>query len=569
MSGQPRGSQEQAIAELRHDLRTPLNHIIGYGEMLIEDAEERADAGVLDALRRIHATAKDLVGLIQNTLSPAHNEVTAGELATLRNDLQEPLQHIIGTAGKLKQTARPEMAGDLETIRSAAERLLGLSVQVAEPHPQTEAAQQGSKAQTVESGAQPRGRLLVVDDNALNRDLLTRRLEREGYAVVQATDGKQALETIRNGGVELVLLDIMMPEMDGYQVLEAMKGDTGLRDIPVLMISALDEIRSVVRCIEMGAEDYLPKPFDPVLLRARVGACLEKKRLLDEDRRKTEELERTLQRLRETQDQLIIHERLASLGAVSAGIAHEIKNPLNFVTNFSEVAMELTGEIRKELQEEEVARIADLLDGLDQSVSKIREHGNRADGIVRAMLLHSRGQSSERQKTDINALLSSDANLAYHGLRAQDSTFNCTLRNDFDPSLEQVSVIPEHLGRVFLNLINNACYAVHQKSKISDSSYAPTVSLSTRNLAGHVEIRIRDNGNGIPKEVVSKIFDPFFTTKPAGVGTGLGLSISYDIVSHEHQGELKVETMEGEFAEFIIKLPKQAGAGDGATEAAR
>jgi signal transduction histidine kinase len=335
------------------------------------------------------------------------------------------------------------------------------------------------------------------------------------------------------------------------------------------MISALDEIRSVVRCIEMGAEDYLPKPFDPVLLRARVGACLEKKRLLAEDRRKTEELERTLQRLRETQDQLIIHERLASLGAVSAGIAHEIKNPLNFVTNFSEVAMDLTVEIREELQQDEVARIADLLDGLDQSVSKIREHGNRADSIVRAMLLHSRAQSSERQKTDINALLSSDANLAYHGLRAQDSTFNCTLRNDFDPSLEQVSVIPEHLGRVFLNLINNACYAVHQKSKISDSSYAPTVSLSTRNLAGHVEIRIRDNGNGIPKEVASRIFDPFFTTKPAGVGTGLGLSISYDIVSHELQGELKVETMEGEFAEFIIKLPKQAGAGDGATEAAR
>jgi C4-dicarboxylate-specific signal transduction histidine kinase len=267
-----------------------------------------------------------------------------------------------------------------------------------------------------------------------------------------------------------------------------MKADAELRDIPVLMISALDEIRSVVRCIEMGAEDYLPKPFDPVLLRARVGACLEKKRLSDEEHRKTEELEQMLQRLRQTQDQLIIRERLASLGAVSAGIAHEIKNPLNFVTNFSEVAMDLTREIREELHPDEIARIADILDNLDQSVSKVREHGMRADGIVRALLLHSRGQSAEKQRTDINALLASDANLAYHGLRAQDSTFNCTFRNDFDPSLEQVSAISEHLSRVFLNLINNACYAVHKKSRSSDSSYMPTISLARSSWASSKKI---------------------------------------------------------------------------------
>jgi two-component system, NtrC family, sensor kinase len=206
----------------------------------------------------------------------------------------------------------------------------------------------------------------------------------------------------------------------------------------------------------------------------------ERKRSEAEIRAARDAAEATLRDLRAAQANLIQAEKMASLGQLTAGIAHEIKNPLNFVTNFSEVAMDLTREIREELHPDEIARIADILDNLDQSVSKVREHGMRADGIVRALLLHSRGQSAEKQRTDINALLASDANLAYHGLRAQDSTFNCTFRNDFDPSLEQVSAIPEHLSRVFLNLINNACYAVHQKSRSSDSSYIyiPTISLN-------------------------------------------------------------------------------------------
>jgi signal transduction histidine kinase len=347
----------------------------------------------------------------------------------------------------------------------------------------------------------------------------------------------------------------MMPELDGYQVLEIMKGDEALRHIPVIMISALDELQSVVRCIERGAEDFLPKPFDPVLLRARVGASLEKKRLRDAERQKTEELERTLERLRRTQDQLIVQEKLASLGSVAAGIAHEIKNPLNFVTNFATVAASLTEEIREDLGEEGVKKVEDALDSLDQCVGKIVEHGKRADGIVRAMLLLSRGQGAEKQATDINKLLAEAAALAYHGLRAQDTTFNCTLDTDYDPAAGALMVVPQQVSRVFLNIINNACYAVHQRSKSAGGGYSPVVTLRTRRIGDRVEVRIRDNGTGIPREIAAKIFDPFFTTKPAGSGTGLGLSISHEIIVQGHQGELAVDSEEGQYTEFLISLP--------------
>jgi signal transduction histidine kinase len=349
-----------------------------------------------------------------------------------------------------------------------------------------------------------------------------------------------------------------MPGMDGYQVLEIMKSDEKLRDIPVIMISALDEIQSIVRCIERGAEDYLPKPFDPVLLRARVGASLEKARLRVAERQKTADLERTLTRLKQTQDQLIMHEKLASLGAVSAGIAHEIKNPLNFVTNFADIALGLTAELREELPPEAVENVEDLLTSLDQSVTKISEHGKRADSIVRSMLLLSRGGGTEantKQRSDINKLIAEAANLAYHGLRATDTSFNCAFENDYDPAAGELDVLPQQLSRVFLNIVNNACYAVHQKQKKVGGSYQPTLTLRTKRTPEWVEIRIRDNGTGMPKEVQAKIFDPFFTTKPAGSGTGLGLSISYDIIAQGHGGELSVDSAAGEYTEFLIKLP--------------
>jgi signal transduction histidine kinase len=330
------------------------------------------------------------------------------------------------------------------------------------------------------------------------------------------------------------------------------------------MISALDEIQSVVRCIEMGAEDYLPKPFDPVLLRARIGASLEKKRLRDLERRKTEELEQALQRLKATQDQLVVQEKMASLGALTAGIAHEIKNPLNFVMNFAELSVDLLrdveetlGEARKTMPPDDVSYLDGLMTDLTGNLQRIHEHGKRADSIVRGMLAHSRGGAGQREKVDLNALVAEAVNLAYHGLRAQNSAFNITLESDYDQSLEPMEVVPQDLSRVFLNITNNGCYAALQKKLQSGDGFRPVLRVTTRGKGGDVEIRIRDNGTGMPKSVVQKIFNPFFTTKPTGSGTGLGLSLSYQIVVEQHKGTIRVDTQEGEYTEFIVTLPKQ------------
>ncbi len=269
------------------------------------------------------------------------------------------------------------------------------------------------------------------------------------------------------------------------------------------------------------------------------------------------------QRLKATQEQLLVQEKLASLGALTAGIAHEIKNPLNFVNNFADLSVELMDELREEVDKlkagtpPDIENIDALLDDLTGNAKKINEHGKRADGIVRSMLLHSRGQTGERQATDINAMLDEYVNLTYHGMRAQDSSFNVTIERELASDAGMVEAIPQDLSRVFLNLLNNACYAVNERAKKNGAGFVPTLRVKSVNLGDAVEIRIRDNGMGIPADVREKIFNPFFTTKPTGQGTGLGLSISHDIVVQQHGGQLEVETEPGEFTEFIVRLPRQ------------
>ncbi len=265
--------------------------------------------------------------------------------------------------------------------------------------------------------------------------------------------------------------------------------------------------------------------------------------------------------LKATQEKLVTQSKLAALGALTAGIAHEIKNPLNFVNNFAELTSELIIELRQEIDKNRIklapadqATIEAILDTVQNNTSKINEHGKRADSIVKSMLQHSRGKAGERQPTEINAMLEEDINLAYHGMRAQDSSFNIKIETDLDPSIGKLEVVPQDISRVFLNIINNGCYEAHRKKLEQNGSFAPTLSVRTRNLKNRVEIRIRDNGNGIPVSIRDKMFTPFFTTKPAGQGTGLGLSISYDIIVHGHHGELYFESQEGEYAEFIIHL---------------
>ena len=274
-------------------------------------------------------------------------------------------------------------------------------------------------------------------------------------------------------------------------------------------------------------------------------------------------LNSALNDLKATQEKLVVQEKLASLGQLTAGIAHEIKNPLNFVNNFAQLSKELVTELREEFEKvkdklgkESMANFEDIISNIEQNASKINEHGNRADSIVRSMLQHSRGKSGERIVSDINAILDEDLNLAYHGLRARDGSFNASIEKDYDKNIEKISIVPQDVSRVFLNIINNGFYEANKKKKLSRDHFSPVVKVTTHDLGDRLEVRIRDNGNGIPDDVREKIFDPFFTTKPSGEGTGLGLSLSYDIIVKEHAGEIKFDSKIGEYTEFIITLPK-------------
>jgi two-component system NtrC family sensor kinase len=272
---------------------------------------------------------------------------------------------------------------------------------------------------------------------------------------------------------------------------------------------------------------------------------------------KNQEIQRTLSELRSTQTQLIQREKMASLGELTAGIAHEIQNPLNFVNNFSEVSIELVTELEDEQQKQkrDPELEADLLGDLKQNLQKITHHGQRASSIVKGMLEHSRNSTGERQLTNLNTLTDEYLRLAYQGMRAKNKSFNCELVTDFDPDLGLVEVVPQEIGRVLLNLFNNALYAVHQRQQQQLTNDHPTVTVQTSQANGQLEIRVRDNGTGIPDAVKAKIFQPFFTTKPTGEGTGLGLSLSYDIVMKGHNGSLLLESIAGQETQFVIQLP--------------
>lgn len=268
-----------------------------------------------------------------------------------------------------------------------------------------------------------------------------------------------------------------------------------------------------------------------------------------------EELQHALAELRSTQDQLIQSEKLASLGELTAGIAHEIQNPLNFVNNFSEVSAELIDEMEEELEKGDVKEAMVIATDIKQNLEKIRHHGKRADGVVKGMLQHSRNNSGERQLTDLNILADEYLRLSYHGLRAKDKSFNATMTTHYQENLPKINIISQDIGRVLLNLFNNAFYAVNQKQKTADAAYKPEVTVDTSFTDTFLVIRVKDNGTGIPEEIQEKILQPFFTTKPTGEGTGLGLSLSYDIVVKGHGGKIDVESMEGEGSEVLISLP--------------
>ena len=279
-------------------------------------------------------------------------------------------------------------------------------------------------------------------------------------------------------------------------------------------------------------------------------------RAREKELKQVKEIKKAYDKLRTTQTQLIHAEKMASLGELTAGIAHEIQNPLNFVNNFSDVSVDLIDELDEELATGNTEEIKSISHDLKQNLEKIHHHGKRASSIVKGMLDHSRTGNNEKQPTDINAIVNEYIRLAYHGIRAKDKTFNADYKTDLDENLPKARIVGQDIARVILNLLNNAFYAVSSKASTSDdSSYKPKVTVRTKKLKDKIEISVEDNGGGIPSDIKEKIFQPFFTTKPTGEGTGLGLSLSYDIITKGHGGTIKLETKEGEGTEFIIQLP--------------
>ena len=339
----------------------------------------------------------------------------------------------------------------------------------------------------------------------------------------------------------------------------------GARTILVVPMLKDDELLGAITIIRQEVKPFTDKQVALVEnFTKQAVIAIENTRLLNALKDRTEELSRSLDDLRTAQDRLVQTEKLASLGQLTAGIAHEIKNPLNFVNNFAGLSIELLDELKQAaapvlagMNEDARAEFGDTVDLITANLGKIAEHGKRADGIVKSMLAHSRGGTGDWQVSNINALVEEALNLAYHGARAQDQDLNVTLERDFAET-RPIEVVPQDVTRVFLNLFGNGFYAA-KKRQLSGagSDYRPTLAVSTRDLGEAVEIRVRDNGTGIPAEVREKLFQPFFTTKPTGEGTGLGLSISYDIVTQQHGGSIDVESELGSFTEFTVSLPRR------------
>ena len=289
-----------------------------------------------------------------------------------------------------------------------------------------------------------------------------------------------------------------------------------------------------------------------ILLEETIEELEQKRKAIEET---NSALQKSLEELKAAQAQLIQSEKMASLGELTAGIAHEIQNPLNFVNNFSEVCNELIDEMREQMENGNAEEAKAIADEIKMSLEKINLHGKRADGIVKSMLQHSRTSNNKKEPTDVNVLADEYLRLAYHGLRAKDKSFNAALKTDYDENIGLIKIISQDIGRVILNLITNAFYAVMEKKKLQPEGYEPTVTVSTKKIDNKIIVTVKDNDTGIPQKALDKIFQPFFTTKPTGQGTGLGLSLSYDIVTKGHGGEIKVETKEGESTGFSVILP--------------
>ena len=491
--------------------------------------------GVISLLRMVVMPFTDKqIDLVKTFADQA---VIAIENIRLLNELRESLQQQTATADVLKVISRSafDLPTVLQTLVESAARLC-----------------EADKAVII----RPKGNALYrAEAYGFSREFI----EAVWGLPIEPTPGSAAGRALLEGQ----LVHIPDIETDASYTFGEAKRLGDFRTILAVPMLREGEAIGVLVITRSDVRAFTDKQIDTVQTFADQAAiAIENVRLFDSVEARTRELAKSLGDLRATQDRLVQTEKLASLGQLTAGIAHEIKNPLNFVNNFSSLGVELIGELEEALQaprfdDKVKAQITELADMLKGNLAKVVEHGKRANSIVKNMLLHSRQESGEHRPVDINALVAESLNLAYHGARAAKQGFNITLEQSLDPAAGKVDVFPQEIIRVLLNLISNGFYAAtKRKAEANSGDYEPTLTAMTKDLGDSVEIRIRDNGTGIPPEVREKIFNPFFTTKPAGEGTGLGLSLSYDIIVKQHGGFIEVDTEPGEFTEFKIVLPR-------------